>query len=51
MSNPESREGQIVNQDYQVLLVSENDQDAKLLEQTLSADTRGNFLPLTFCTS
>ena len=35
-----------MNQDYQVLLVTENDQDAKLLEQTLSADTRGNFLPL-----
>jgi diguanylate cyclase (GGDEF)-like protein/PAS domain S-box-containing protein len=35
-----------VKEDYQVLLITENDQDARFLEQALEQDPRGNFVPV-----
>ena len=35
-----------MNQDYQVLLVTENDQDARFLEQSLQTDSRASFITL-----
>jgi len=43
MSNRECRKGLAVKQDYQVLLVTENDQEARFLEQLLQQNTRASF--------
>jgi len=46
MSNRGCRKGLAVKQDYQVLLVTENDQEVRFLEHALQNHPRASFLPL-----
>jgi diguanylate cyclase (GGDEF)-like protein/PAS domain S-box-containing protein len=46
MSNDRRREKHMSEQDYQVLLVTDNDQDARFLEYALRKDSRATFVPL-----